>query len=149
MVDDPKKKLVFPDQILKLLLMIKRQETAVRRGDPLPNVRIPYMTELERCLEKASAKGFVDWFKVTEKGLQRIGTGRIYQPEEVSVPNFFRFEGISDPDDMSILYEIETRDGCKGTLIDAYGVYSDSRVGEFMCEVQEFHKKFPHTEAGS
>ena len=117
-------------------------------GDQQPRVeandRLTNMTEMQRCLEKAAAKGFVSWFKATDKGLKCIGSNKVYQPEEVFVPNFFRFEGISDPDDMSILYEIETADGCKGTLIDAYGVYADQRVAKFMSQVEEMHKKVPH-----
>ncbi len=106
--------------------------------------RLTKMTEMQKCLEKAAEKGFVNWFRATDNGLKCIGSDRVYQPHQVTVPNFFRFEGTSDPDDMSILYEIETSDGCKGTLIDAYGVYSDSGVGEFMLEVEEMHKKVPH-----
>src|SRR5438128_6065308 len=86
-----------------------------------PNDRITNMTEMQKCLDKAMAKGFVKSFRATEKGLKCIDSERLYQPADVTVPNFFRFEGISDPADMSILYEIETNDGCKGTLIDAYG----------------------------
>jgi len=41
---------------------------------------------------------------------------------------------------MSILYAIETTDGNKGTLVDAYGLYADDDTGEFMKEV-EIHKK--------
>ena len=55
--------------------------------------------------------------------------------------NFFRFEGESDPDDNAILYVIETNDGTKGTLIDAYGVYNDAKVTQFMKEVESIHKK--------
>ena len=111
-----------------------------------PNDRLTNMTEMQICLDKAVEKGYDVSFKATENGLKCMGSGRVYSPEEVTVPNFFRFEGISDPGDMSILYEIETNDGCKGTLIDAYGVYSDSRVGKFMCAVDEMHKKIPHGE---
>lgn len=110
------------------------------------NDRLTNMTELQTCLNKAMEKGFELEFKATEQGLKCLGSGRVYSPEEVTVPNYFRFEGISDPGDMSILYEIETSDGCKGTLIDAYGVYSDSRVAKFMCDVEEMHKKIPHGE---
>jgi hypothetical protein len=41
---------------------------------------------------------------------------------------------------MSILYAIETSDGTKGTLVDAYGLYADEQTGSFMKEV-EIHKK--------
>ncbi len=41
---------------------------------------------------------------------------------------------------MSILYAIETTDGNKGTLIDAYGHYSDDDTGSFMQDV-DINKK--------
>ena len=122
-----------------------RNEPAIDRSAELAaNDRLTNMTGLQKCLESAGAKGFISWFKATDKGLKCIGSNRVYQPDEVTVPNFFRFEGISDPDDMSILYEIETHDGCRGTLVDAYGVYADSSVAKFMAEVQEIYKKAPH-----
>jgi len=43
--------------------------------------------------------------------------------------------GVSDPDDMSILCAIETRSGVRGTLVDAFGVYSDPLVGAFLHDV--------------
>jgi hypothetical protein len=46
-----------------------------------------------------------------------------------------RFEGISDPDDMAIVYALEARSGIRGTLVDAFGVYSDPRVGALMRQV--------------
>ena len=45
---------------------------------------------------------------------------------------FYRFEGISLPDDITILYALETRTGVRGTIADAFGVYSDPLVGAFM-----------------
>ena len=72
-----------------------------------------------------------------EKGkLLGVQNKKKYKPADVKAVNFYRFEGISDPDDMSILYAIETRDGCKGTLTDAYGRYSDDETGDFMKQVE-------------
>ena len=110
----------------------------------LANDRITNMTEMQRCLQKATDRGYTNQFRATERGLNCVDTDHVYQPDQVWVTNFFRFEGISDPDDMSILYEIEAYDGCKGTLIDAYGVYADAKVGRFMLDVEEIHKKRPH-----
>ena len=36
---------------------------------------------------------------------------------------------------MSIVYAIETRSGIRGTLVDAFGVYADPRIGAFVKEV--------------
>jgi hypothetical protein len=105
------------------------------------NDRLTYMTDLDKCSKKMAEKGYTDQFQGTEEGLKDIETGKTYTPQEVEVCNFFRFEGISDPDDMSILYVIETNDGRKGTLVDAYGLYSDSHVASFMVEVENIKKK--------
>lgn len=86
-------------------------------------------------------KGYTDQFQAVEGGLKCVENEKVYHPSEVKVPNFFRFEGISDPDDTSILYVIETADGRKGTLVDAYGLYADDNIGQFMVEVEDIHKK--------
>lgn len=105
------------------------------------NDRLTNMTELDGCLEKSEQRGFNDQFRATSAGLKLVETEKVYHPDEVRIANFYRFEGLSDPDDMSILYEIETNDGRKGTLIDAYGLYSDPKVSDFMVEVENIHKK--------
>lgn len=46
-------------------------------------------------------------------------------PEEFQVEEVYRFEGDSNPDDSSVLYAITSATGVKGTLIDAYGAYSE------------------------
>lgn len=103
---------------------------------------VPYMKSLSSCVNRLVSDGYTDDFKVTEEGLVSLKTNnKIYKPEEVTVVNFFRFEGVSDPDDMAILYAIETADGNKGTLIDAYGTYSDANVNNFILEVDKMRKK--------
>src|SRR4051812_21087799 len=53
-------------------------------------------------------------------------------PADFVVDKFYRFEGASNPDDSAIVYAISSRDGLKGTLIDAYGVYADSLTTEMI-----------------
>jgi hypothetical protein len=100
-----------------------------------------FMSELDRCINRLGEKGYTDQFKVEREHLQSLtDSKKRYKPNDVKAVNFFRFEGISDPDDMSILYAIETTDGRKGTLVDAYGLYSDDETGAFMQNV-DIHKK--------
>ncbi len=101
-----------------------------------PNIKIPYMRDLAQSHNKLMQEGFEKNFKATEEGLCCLETSKVYSPAEVQIVNFFRFEGISDPSDNSILYAIETSDGTKGTLIDAYGAYSDENVEKFMKQVK-------------
>ena len=47
-------------------------------------------------------------------------------PDEFEITEHHRFEGMSNPDDSSVVYAIQSKDGkMKGTLVSAYGVYSD------------------------
>jgi len=47
-------------------------------------------------------------------------------PEEFHVDEVYRFEGLTNPDDNTVLYAISSTQGAKGVLVDAYGAYSDS-----------------------
>lgn len=110
------------------------------------NDTVPHMKSLALCLNRMVLDGYDDDFKVTEEGLTSAKTGKTYSPEQVNIVNFFRFEGQSDPNDMTIMYVIETEDGQKGTLVDAFGVYSDTNVGDFFKQVESIQKKTQKTE---
>lgn len=106
-----------------------------------PNDKPTAMSTMSACMNKAVKEGFVDSFKVSSKGMYAPATDKYYKPEEVSVINFYRFEGESDPSENAILYTIQTADGVKGMLIDAYGAYSDVKVSDFMTHVENINKK--------
>lgn len=105
------------------------------------NDQIPHMKSLSLCLNKMVLDGYEDDFKISDKGLRSLKTEKVYNPEDINVVNFFRFEGQSDPNDNTIMYVIETNDGLKGTLVDAYGPYADRKLSEFMQQVESFQKK--------
>jgi hypothetical protein len=98
------------------------------------------MKTLVSTINHLVQKGYTDDYKVNEKGLKSLKSGRIYQPADVKVADFHRFEGTSDPADESILYAIETNDGTKGTLVDAFGPASDTLITSFMQKVEEISK---------
>lgn len=99
------------------------------------------MNTLTACVNKVVKDGYTDSFKVTKQGLYSCAREQYFAPEEVHVTNFYRFEGESDPADNCIMYVIETDNGLKGTLIDAYGPYSDLGVTAFMKQVEDLNKK--------
>jgi hypothetical protein len=102
------------------------------------------MKTLASCINKLVLQGYTEDFKVSERGLLSLQQEKMFSPEEVRIVNFYRFEGASDPADNSILYVIETNDGLKGTLTDAYGPYADPNVGKFVEQVEEISKKAVH-----
>ena len=85
--------------------------------------------------------GYTDNMKVTKDGLYSTERDKTYAPNEITIIDFFRFEGQSDPADNAILYVIETEDGCKGMLIDSYGAYSDEHINKFIRDVEGINKK--------
>ncbi len=106
--------------------------------NPHENSEMKTLVSSLNCLIQ---KGYSEDYKVNDAGLAALKTGKVYQPDQVKVVDFYRFEGTSDPADESILYAIETNDGCKGTLVDSFGPSSDTEVTVFMQKVEEISKK--------
>jgi hypothetical protein len=107
-----------------------------------PNDKVTEMNSLSMVMSKAVKNGYTESFKVTGKGLAaQSDLEHTYTPEQIQVINFYRFEGESDPADNSIMYQIETSDGLKGVLVDAYGPYADEKTNVFMQQVEDIQKK--------
>ncbi len=99
------------------------------------------MATLSECITLALERGYSENFKMTANGLTTEDEKSVYTPVDIKITNFYRFEGNSNTDDNSILYLIETDDRKKGLLIDAYGVYADTRISNFVRQVDDFQKK--------
>jgi hypothetical protein len=90
---------------------------------------------LAGAVDDLSGAGFVEHFGVSGATLRSFDSGRTFRPRQVVIRAYQRFEGISDPDDTAIVYAIEVEGGARGTLVDAYGAYSDPTVGAFLQDV--------------
>jgi hypothetical protein len=80
---------------------------------------------LDGAVDELARRGFTERFRVVGGHLRALGTGEVLKTEDLLIREFHRFEGISDPDDMAIVYALESRGGIHGTVVDAYGVYAD------------------------
>ena len=94
----------------------------------------------DRVMEEFKARGFVERFDVRGGQPRVLGSGRLVDAEDLTIREYQRFEGVSDPDDASIVYAIETRRGTKGLLVDAFGPYANADVGRFL-ETVEIHEE--------
>lgn len=81
------------------------------------------------ALSALRQRGFIESFAADGDELRVTGTGQRFRPEDVTIHDYYRFEGVSDPDDMSVIYALEASDGTRGVLIDAFGTYADPAVG--------------------
>jgi hypothetical protein len=80
-------------------------------------------------MEALAQRGFTEQFTAAAGGLRAVNRGVIVPPEDVVIAEYRRFEGVSDPGDMAILYAVEAQ-GLRGTLVDAFGVYADPALTE-------------------
>lgn len=82
-------------------------------------------------------QGYNSNFYFEDDKLINSETKEEYTPEDIQIVAEHRYEGMSDPSDMSILYVIETNKGEKGTFLMAYGPNADSEGTEFFNNVPE------------
>lgn len=64
----------------------------------------------------------------------KIGEG--FSASDLKITEYYRFEGMSDPEDNSVIYAIESKDGHKGIMIDAYGTYADEHKNAFIANIE-------------
>jgi hypothetical protein len=90
---------------------------------------------LARIIEELTRRGFTENFRVAAGRLQASGTGKRFRAEDLVIRDYRRVEGISDPDDMAIVYALESKDGVRGVLADAFGVYSDPETSAVLRDI--------------
>lgn len=92
---------------------------------PAPNNKPGEMNTLSQILAKLHSKGYDNEFRMSDHGRMQPANGdQIYDPEDLKIIKTYRFEGESDPSDSSILYLLEDKEGNKGYIMDAYGMYT-------------------------
>lgn len=86
-----------------------------------------------------SARGYSKSFKMEGEKLKSMEDENFLAPEDLTIIEYHRFEGSSDPNDMAVIYAIETKKGEKGIIIDAYGADGSRALGDFLknTEVKE------------
>lgn len=97
---------------------------------------IPNTDHALQKIKDLEKKGFTHSYRFQNDQLIDTSTGVTFDQEEISICGEYRFEGLTNPSDMSILYALETSDGHKGTLLVAYGAMGDTDLALFMKEVE-------------
>lgn len=69
-------------------------------------------------------------------------TGVSLSPEEFEIDETHRFEGNTDPGDEMIVFAISSKKhNIKGTVVNAYGMYSDSRISKLVERLKKTNGK--------
>ncbi|TVZ51938.1 phosphoribosylpyrophosphate synthetase [Dokdonia sp. Hel_I_53] len=88
---------------------------------------------LSLAIEDLQKEGYTEDFNLVDDGIESKNLKKQWNAGEINVTNYFRFEGMTNPGDNSILYVVESKDGTKGLLVDAYGVY-DGQISQEMID---------------
>src|SRR5688572_4742577 len=83
-------------------------------------------TTLSEAINDLKKRGYKEDFNLKPTCIECAPLSLQLHPEDFVVDEFHRFEGMSNPDDNSIVFAISSKDGIKGTLVDAYGMYSEN-----------------------
>jgi hypothetical protein len=79
------------------------------------------------ALDDLKDRGFTRDFNIAFNKLECSVTQQCLNPEQFEIVEHYRFEGTSDPGDEAVVYAVQEKSGgMKGTLVSAYGAYSDS-----------------------
>lgn len=88
-------------------------------------------SSLSVAIDDLQKQGYTEDFTLVAEGIESKTLKRKWKAGELEVVDYYRFEGMSNPSDNTILYLIETRGGEKGLLVDVYG----ADIGEISPEM--------------
>jgi hypothetical protein len=90
-----------------------------------------YLNSLSDVMNKLREKGYKENYRLENDKLVDE-TGNEIPKNKLKLENTYRFEGMSNPSDMSILYELTSETGDKIMLIDSYAGDSDKDISKFV-----------------
>ncbi len=79
---------------------------------------------VSEATDKLKKRGYTEDFNLHENCL--ICHDKKYNADDFEIKEVHRFEGETDPADEAVVYAIESNDGMKGVLVNAYGYASDT-----------------------
>lgn len=85
-----------------------------------------------RQLRELEEQGYGDQLKFEDGKLVNLTARKSYDQSRIRNCKEYRFEGMSNPSDTSIIFAIEFDDDRKGTLTAAYGPEGEAGLFEFM-----------------
>jgi hypothetical protein len=101
------------------------------------NNRYSTLTEAVADLQR---QGYTDELQLTDDGF--ISGGKSLHPEDFRIDAFHRFEGPSDPADMSIVYAVSSEKlKLKGLLVNGFGTSASRVVQRMVNDLDAHHHK--------
>ncbi|MCB0530063.1 MAG: phosphoribosylpyrophosphate synthetase [Saprospiraceae bacterium] len=94
---------------------------------------------LIEALDDLRSRGYTEDFDLHTNLLNCPARQMELHPDDFEIVEVYRFEGVTNPSDNEVLYAIESKDGLKGVLVDAYGVYADNISPDLLAKLSIKH----------
>jgi len=91
---------------------------------------------LTEAITDLKSRGFHLDFNLQENYIECTSKGLQFSPELFEIVETYRFEGETNPEDEAVIYAIESKDGLKGTLVNAFGPYSDAVADKLIAKLR-------------
>lgn len=91
----------------------------------MDNVNYDTLSQAINALTKA---GYQEDFSAGDTKLIARVSKKEYRPDELEIVSFYRFDGMTDPQDDAIVFAIVASDGLKGTLVMSYSANHGQNV---------------------
>lgn len=92
-------------------------------------------------IEEYQEKGYTHSYRFNDGQLVDVDSKIGYAPEDIFIIAEHRYEGMSNPSDLSILYVLETKEGNKGTFLMGYGPTANLEAADFFKEIPRKNDK--------
>lgn len=95
-------------------------------------------TTLSEAINDLAQRGYTANFNIKVDCIECAEDRLRLHPDEFVIDEVHRFQEMSDLDNESILYAISSpRNGVKGVLVNAYGIYSETATTELIEKLSE------------
>jgi hypothetical protein len=83
-------------------------------------------TSSSDAINDLKARGYTQDLNLKPDCIECASQNLQLHPEDFVIDEFYRFEGMSNTDDNTIVFAISSGNGIKGVLVDAYGMYAEN-----------------------
>ena len=88
---------------------------------------------LSQAMNGLRKEGYTEDFNLKQNSIYCPNKEIEVNANDFNIDKFYRFEGMSNPADSSILYAISSKkNNIKGVLVNAYSIYAENTSNEMM-----------------
>jgi hypothetical protein len=91
------------------------------------------------AISDLKSRGYINDFNLGFNGIPSHKLFFSLAPDKFEITEVYRFEGDTDPDDETVVYAIESKEGIKGTIVNGYGPSADPYIDEMIKDLPFRH----------